>query len=165
MRLWSSMRGSHGLSALRAQRTKSRGPKGLQPEVGARRAPRTILQKKFAKGREVGVTPLWIDSEVGNLQGFSCGQKGAGLFTRTSENYIDFINTCKRQQKLENVLLSSCVNFLCQFLQTFPASKHNMAQCQSTISRQGSENSINFLLESHQLPLTILHRVIFSPKS
>ena len=34
--LW---RGSHGLSARRARRTKSRGPKGLQLEVGARRAP------------------------------------------------------------------------------------------------------------------------------
>ena len=32
--------GSHGLSARRAGRSKSRGPKGLQQEVGARRAPR-----------------------------------------------------------------------------------------------------------------------------
>ena len=36
----SPLRGSHGLSARRARRTKSRGPKGLQLEVGARRAPR-----------------------------------------------------------------------------------------------------------------------------
>ena len=36
-----SLRGSHGLSAQRARRTKSRGPKGLQLEVGARRAPQT----------------------------------------------------------------------------------------------------------------------------
>ena len=32
-----------GLSARRAQRTKSRGPKGLQLEVGARRAPRLLV--------------------------------------------------------------------------------------------------------------------------
>ena len=37
------MRGSHGLSARRARRTKSRGPKGLQLEVGARRAPRLLF--------------------------------------------------------------------------------------------------------------------------
>ena len=37
--LWSPLRGSHGLSARRARRTKSRGPKGLHLEVGARRAP------------------------------------------------------------------------------------------------------------------------------
>ena len=36
---WSTLRGSHGLSGRRARRTKSRGPKGLQLEVGARRAP------------------------------------------------------------------------------------------------------------------------------
>ena len=34
-----------GLSARRARRTKSRGPKGLQPEVGARRAPRLLVVK------------------------------------------------------------------------------------------------------------------------
>ena len=33
----------HGLSARRARRTKSRGPKGLQLEVGARRAPRLLV--------------------------------------------------------------------------------------------------------------------------
>ena len=32
-----------GLSARRAQRTKSRGPKGLQLDVGARRAPRLLV--------------------------------------------------------------------------------------------------------------------------
>ena len=32
-----------GLSARRARRTKSRGPKGLQIEVGARRAPRLLV--------------------------------------------------------------------------------------------------------------------------
>ena len=35
--------GSHGLSARRARRTKSRGPKGLQLEVGARKAPRLLV--------------------------------------------------------------------------------------------------------------------------
>ena len=30
---WSTLRGSHGLSARRARRTKSRGPKGLHVEV------------------------------------------------------------------------------------------------------------------------------------
>ena len=39
----SPWRGSHGLNARRARRTKSRGPKGLQLEVGARRAPRLIV--------------------------------------------------------------------------------------------------------------------------
>ena len=34
---------AHGLSARRARRTKSRGPKGLQLEVGARRAPRLLV--------------------------------------------------------------------------------------------------------------------------
>ena len=37
------MCGSHGLSARRARRTKSRGPKGLKLEVGARRAPRLLV--------------------------------------------------------------------------------------------------------------------------
>ena len=37
------MRGSHGLSARRARRTKSRGSKGLQLEVGAQRAPRLLV--------------------------------------------------------------------------------------------------------------------------
>ena len=37
-----SLRGSHGLSARRARRTKSRGPKGLQLEVGARSAPKLL---------------------------------------------------------------------------------------------------------------------------
>ena len=39
------MRGSHGLSARRARRTKSRGPKGLRLEVRARRAPRLLSIK------------------------------------------------------------------------------------------------------------------------
>ena len=38
-----SLRGSHGLSARRARRTKSKGPKGLQLEVGARRAPKLLV--------------------------------------------------------------------------------------------------------------------------
>ena len=38
-----SLCGSRGLSARRARRTKSRGPKGLQIEVGARRAPRLLV--------------------------------------------------------------------------------------------------------------------------
>ena len=40
------LHGSHGLSARRAQRTKSRGPKGLQVEVGARRAPKLLVVNK-----------------------------------------------------------------------------------------------------------------------
>ena len=36
-----------GLSARRARRTKSRGPKGLQLEVGARRAPRLLVLHMF----------------------------------------------------------------------------------------------------------------------
>ena len=43
------MRGSHGLSARRARRTKSRGPKGLQLEVGARRAPRLLVHSYLFK--------------------------------------------------------------------------------------------------------------------
>ena len=42
-RVMSCWRGSHGLSARRARRTKSRGPKGLQLEVGAQRAPRLLV--------------------------------------------------------------------------------------------------------------------------
>ena len=38
-----------GLSARRAGRTKSRGPKGLQLEVGARRAPRLLVLRIFLK--------------------------------------------------------------------------------------------------------------------
>ena len=41
-RVMSPLCRSHGLSARRAGRTKSRGLKGLQPEVGARRAPRLL---------------------------------------------------------------------------------------------------------------------------
>ena len=47
---WSTLRGSHGLSARRAWRTKLRmpegqkaGPKGCQLEVGAQRAPRLLV--------------------------------------------------------------------------------------------------------------------------
>ena len=43
MSLW---RGSHGLSARRTRRRKSRTPKGLQLEVGARRAPRLLVKYK-----------------------------------------------------------------------------------------------------------------------
>ena len=42
-RVMSSLRGSHVLSAHRVGRTKSIGPKGLQLEVGARRAPRLVV--------------------------------------------------------------------------------------------------------------------------
>ena len=42
-RIMSPLRGSHGLSARRAQRTKSRVPKGLWLEVGARRALRLLV--------------------------------------------------------------------------------------------------------------------------
>ena len=41
--LFSYLRGSRGLSARRARRTKSRGPKGPQLEVGARRAPTLLV--------------------------------------------------------------------------------------------------------------------------
>ena len=42
--LWRGVRClSHGLSARRARRTKSRGPKGPQLEVGAWRAPRLLV--------------------------------------------------------------------------------------------------------------------------
>ena len=51
-----SVRGSHGLSARRARRTKSRmpegqkaGPKGRQLEVGAQRAPRLLVCYIFEK--------------------------------------------------------------------------------------------------------------------
>ena len=43
LRLFQFLRVSHGLSAGRARRTKSTGPKGLQLEVGARRAPRLLV--------------------------------------------------------------------------------------------------------------------------
>ena len=39
----SPWRGSHGLSARRARRSKSRGPKSLQLEVWVRRAPRLLV--------------------------------------------------------------------------------------------------------------------------
>ena len=39
------VQGSHGLSARRAQRTKSRGPKGLQLEVRAQRAPGLLVHR------------------------------------------------------------------------------------------------------------------------
>ena len=45
--LFSQLRGSHSLSAQRARRTKSRGPKGLQLEVGARRAPKLLVFSYF----------------------------------------------------------------------------------------------------------------------
>ena len=45
----SSLRGSHGLSARKGRRMKSRGPKGLQLEVGARRAPRLLVCYIFEK--------------------------------------------------------------------------------------------------------------------
>ena len=50
-----TVRGSHGLSARRARRTKSRrpegpkgGPKGHRLEVGARRAPKLLVYNKVA---------------------------------------------------------------------------------------------------------------------
>ena len=50
------LRGSHGLSARRARRTKSArpegpkaGPKGRKLEVGARRAPRLLVYYNFQK--------------------------------------------------------------------------------------------------------------------
>ena len=51
-----TVRGSHGLSARRARRTKSRrpegpkgGPKGHRLEVGARRAPKLLVFNKNHK--------------------------------------------------------------------------------------------------------------------
>ena len=41
--LFSYLRGSHGLNGRRAQRTKSRGPKGPQLKVGAQRVPRLLV--------------------------------------------------------------------------------------------------------------------------
>ena len=61
-RIWCvrCLRGSHGLGARRARRTKSRGPKGPQLEVGARRAPRLLVSHilnistyRFHEGRPV----------------------------------------------------------------------------------------------------------------
>ena len=46
-----------GLSARRARRTKSRGSKGLQLEVGARRAPRLLVQYKILI--LCGIVLLW----------------------------------------------------------------------------------------------------------
>ena len=47
--LFRYLRGSHGLSAQRAGRTKSRGQKGLQLEVGAWRAPRLLVAQYFCQ--------------------------------------------------------------------------------------------------------------------
>ena len=47
------MLGSHGLSARRARRTKSRGPKGLQLEVGARRASKFLVEDNGDSGDNV----------------------------------------------------------------------------------------------------------------
>ena len=49
-------RGSHGLSTRRTRRTKSRGPKGLQLEVGARRAPRLLVYTYFLDSNQ---TLVW----------------------------------------------------------------------------------------------------------
>ena len=56
-------RGSHGLSARRARRTKSRGPKGLQLEVGARRAPRLLFNTKVCYDLS---NPKFSDIEINN---------------------------------------------------------------------------------------------------
>ena len=47
------MHGSHGLSARRARRKKSRGPKGLQLEVGARRAPRLLVTYNITRDNTI----------------------------------------------------------------------------------------------------------------
>ena len=61
------MRGSHGLSARRARRTKSRmpegqkaGPKGRQLEVGAQRAPR-LLVPLYSPKKKLSCGPCLID--------------------------------------------------------------------------------------------------------
>ena len=48
-----------GLSARRARRTKSRGPKCLQLEVGARRAPR-LLVINIAKMKPTALTNIMV---------------------------------------------------------------------------------------------------------
>ena len=52
---WIHLRGSRGLSARRARRTKSRGPKGLQLEVGVRRAPRLLMSYIFCSALNLKV--------------------------------------------------------------------------------------------------------------
>ena len=54
-RCCSTLRGSHGLRARRARRTKSRGLKGLHLEVGARRAPRLLVLNIFTTDIKVSV--------------------------------------------------------------------------------------------------------------
>ena len=61
-------RGSHGLSARRARRTKSRGPKGLQLEVGARRAPRLLVSYKHF----LSTWPFLSQNKVSNNQNSDC---------------------------------------------------------------------------------------------
>ena len=75
-------RGSHGLSARRARRTKSRGPKGLQLEVGARRAPKllvytyccSLLQKETSFLHEI----LWT----------LCCTCGTSRFTKINDKWF-----------------------------------------------------------------------------
>ena len=59
------MRGSHGLSARRARRTKSNrpegpkaGPKGRSLEVRARRAPRLLVDRYFQKTMSDPLFPM-----------------------------------------------------------------------------------------------------------
>ena len=52
----SLMRRSHGLSARRVRRTKSRGAKGLQLEVGAQRAPWLLVSYISKQGEIVVVS-------------------------------------------------------------------------------------------------------------
>ena len=57
-----NLRGSHGLSARRAWRTKSRGPKGLQLEVGAWRAPRLLVMIIFGSPKHALIWQIWYMS-------------------------------------------------------------------------------------------------------
>ena len=64
---WIFLCWSHGLSARRAQRTKSRGPKGLLLEVGARRAPRLLVIYKIHRLiHDVNDSICWIFRSVVN---------------------------------------------------------------------------------------------------
>ena len=87
------MRGSHGLSARRARRTKSRmpegqkaGPKGRQLEVGAQRAPRLLVshnclticsdgQKTVRRVRQKNLTNGGVRNNLLYVQICSYGQK------------------------------------------------------------------------------------------
>ena len=57
-----------GLSAQRARRTKLRGPKGLQLEVGARRAPRLLVAAYFCSHNSAAVIKKGCPACVSPMQ-------------------------------------------------------------------------------------------------